>query len=143
VNSQEKAITLLERMVIAVEALTSSIMQQEGHMYLAAEQSQRILEASAAAAESGRLCAQQMLGAEEFLWNWEAWQDKFKAETVHLPWVVILGEDGKARTSGAKGKGKDKERDWEQMLDVEDAEGEEDEEDMEVDGESDRESEEV
>jgi hypothetical protein len=84
-----------------------------------------------------------MLGAEEFSRNWEAWQDKFKAETVHLLWVVILGEDGKARTGGVKGKGKGKERDWEQTLDVEDAEGEEDKEDMEVDGESDRESEEV
>jgi hypothetical protein len=59
--------------------------------------------------------------------------------------VVILGEDGKAaRAGGAKDKGKGKERDWEETLDVEDAKGEEaEEEDMEVDKESDRESEEV
>jgi hypothetical protein len=86
-----------------------------------------------------------MLGAEEFVWSWEVWKEKFKAETVHLLWVVILGEDGKAARAGrVKGKGKGKERDWEEMLDVEDVEGEEDmEEDMEVDEESDGESKEV
>jgi hypothetical protein len=133
---------LLERLVVAIEAMSTSVIRQKGHVYLAAELARQT---TGAAAESGCMCMEYQLGAE-FKPCWESWERWFKAEMSQMLWVIVVDSIEESDTRVDKGKGKEREvRVEEETLDVEDVEGKEDDEDkeIEIDIESDGESEEV
>jgi regulatory protein YycI of two-component signal transduction system YycFG len=60
---------LLERLVVAIEAMSMLVIRQEGHVYLAAKLAQQT---TGAATELGYMCAEHQLGAEVFKPHWES-----------------------------------------------------------------------
>jgi hypothetical protein len=106
-EAQEQMMVLLERLVITLEAMSSSVIRQEGHIYLVAEQAHQT---TGVAMEAGHLCAEHMLGSEELVQCWDSWKNQFKAEMSQMPWVIVVDSVEESTGNGArrdKGKGKE------------------------------------
>jgi uncharacterized protein GlcG (DUF336 family) len=77
---QEQTSVLLERLVVAIvaiEAMSSLVIRQEGHIYLTVELAQQT---TGVAAEAGCMCMEHQLGAEAFTQCWDSWESRFRAE---------------------------------------------------------------
>jgi hypothetical protein len=106
---QEWISVLLERLVVAVEAMSSSMIRQEGHVYLVAELARQTTGVAAAAVESGCMCTEHLLGAEVFKPRWESWESRFKAEMGRMPQVIVVDSVEESTTRVDRGKGKERE----------------------------------
>jgi hypothetical protein len=112
VEAQEKTTVLLERLVVAIKAMSSLVIRQEGHVFLVAKQGHCIMGASTVAMEAGCLCAEHMMGAEDFTQCWDSWEMRFKMEVGQLPQVIVVDVVGEGSEDGAerdkvKGKGRE------------------------------------
>jgi hypothetical protein len=99
-EAQEQTSVLLERLVVAIEAMSTSVIRQEGYIYLAAELARQT---TGAAAESGRLCMEHQLGAE-FKPRWESWERRFKVEMSQMPWVIVMDSIERAMLGWTRAK---------------------------------------